>query len=1731
LVASARIYSYNLYWEDVRKLISHKGLNADMENSVKTFRSMSRRQSKLSRVCFIFCLLITSLFYLTAAINTATAATYYVDFESGDNSAVGTSPDTAWKHAPGDSKATANPASLRLQPGDTVLFKGGVVYRGRIAIESGGGTVGNPITYKGNGWPGLEGVKATIDGSEIIEGPWTQCESQEACAGNANWQNIYYAYAPAEAEVLSSNLYQDQEPLAISQHPNPLDPFSVEIRSTYWKIPLSDVTRTSLIDPRLETFGENLIGSYLAILAYSANIFYERITGYDSATHTLYFEDIGRDPSAEPTSYSILNSIDSNVLDTIGEYYLNETPEPDGRHKVYIWPLENPNDSEITVSVRNIALYTNMNYITIEGFILQKSKVYVIATTSNPQQGLIFRNNEVSKIRAAAKTDAVSFRDFSDVVIENNYVHHTSNARGISISGSNILVKDNTFTKVGGTVLSVDGGNGNRIIGNYIYDCRGAHANGMSTYDGPSNLLVANNIVINTPRPYTFSAREEPRPPINNITVYNNIFDAREFGGNVVAQWSDRTTGSIIFMNNIIIGSAADGAMILGGGDATYIVRNNIIDGWGNNPYDRSNNIWTGLSWSQTKDQGWTPGPGSIVDTGTGGEYDEVDMTTVFVNMPAYEAQIFAVIDVSTFYLYAEEWTDRIQVGDIIEYNEDGIARTVTSKEDIRDADYSSWRWFTKITFEPSVSMEENRVVAIWKNNTNFIRDIRLKPGSIAIDAGIDVTPYLADAIQRFPDYDFSRDIVGNARDATPDAGCYEYVSSDPDNSAPVLQAIGNKSVNENSALSFSISATDADSDTITYSATGLPSGAVFSGQNFNWTPGYTQADTYQVTFTASDGQAQNSETITITVNNVNRAPVLEVISDKSVNENSILSFSISAADADGDTVTYSVGNLPTGATFGSQTLTWTPGYNQEGTYQVTFTASDSQAQDSETITITVNNVNRVPVLSAIGNKSVYADNLLTFSVNAADPDGDAITYSANVLPTGATFANQSFSWTPSQSQRGSYEVTFIASDSQLGGSETITITVDSDTSAPSVTNHSPTTDSIQAATNTLVILHIVDTGKGVDANSATIKVNDNTVYTGNTDKYSSEYGRCRRTGTKADYTFVYQPDEAFDFDQTVTITANATDLAGNAMDEYSYSFKSEMRSFGENKILSSGSSNDNWGPLTTVSDSSGNIWVAWPQGVVGSRDIYVGKLVAGTDSFVSSGVVQVTNDIPDQGNPVIAVDSSDKLYLAWQDNRYGEWDIFVSTSTDGINWSAQTKVTDPNSNQINPAIAIDSSDKVYIAWEDDQNSNKNIYIASSTNSFATKTISQITSNTYDQTTPAIAVDSDDTVYVVWTDQRNVGGGKIPKPQNDIFGAASNDSWVNIPIVTKEESQSNPAIATEAVGSVLHLVWLDDTNGDDDIYYASTSNGLPSSPLTGSSIIDDTTGADQLSPVIITTGYTGNDLKVFACWRDERNADADLYFAETTAYGTNVFVGDDNTSSDQSEPAIGIDEYGQPYIVWINDRTDICYAGSTFIEPTALASVTAPVSTTTTVGTVPGSITNMDDVSIIVPAAAYCCDVKITISRIRNPHKPPSNNRTFLHEFGPSGTTFSEPVTITIPYNATTLVSSPSAYWYNPLTDLYSQEGITDVEVIQISSGLYALRFKTTHFSVFGGGGLFDGGGPFGGGGGGCSISPYSQGNIMEFLLPYLGLTVVMIILRLRDARNQKARTIAKGKC
>jgi MYXO-CTERM domain-containing protein len=227
--------------------------------------------------------------------------------------------------------------------------------------------------------------------------------------------------------------------------------------------------------------------------------------------------------------------------------------------------------------------------------------------------------------------------------------------------------------------------------------------------------------------------------------------------------------------------------------------------------------------------------------------------------------------------------------------------------------------------------------------------------------------------------------ILSQLDTASPLLDSYELIprTSVDVNAAPVITGPGDQSVNENALLTFTTTATDRESDTITWSATGLPAGASYdvSTQIFSWTPSFTQAGSYAVTFKAADAYGATSKVINITVGNTNRAPVMNALSDQNGTEEQLLTFTVSATDPDGDVLAYSMSSAPTGATLDAATgvFSWTPALGQAGSYMVTFTATDpGTLSDSKQITLNIaaepRDLSTPPDMTVIPDMTVLPD-------------------------------------------------------------------------------------------------------------------------------------------------------------------------------------------------------------------------------------------------------------------------------------------------------------------------------------------------------------------------------------------------------------------------------------------------------------------------------------------------------------------------------------------------------------------------------------------------------------------------------------------------------------------------------------------------------------------------------------------------------------------------------------
>jgi hypothetical protein len=115
--------------------------------------------------------LLTSVLYLLFFFcSTATATTYYIDFVAGKDTNNGTSNSTPWKHCPGDSQATRTAGHSKLDAGDTLIFKGGVVYTTTGIRLNWSGMSESIITYDGNSAGTWGTGRAIIDGRNAYTG-------------------------------------------------------------------------------------------------------------------------------------------------------------------------------------------------------------------------------------------------------------------------------------------------------------------------------------------------------------------------------------------------------------------------------------------------------------------------------------------------------------------------------------------------------------------------------------------------------------------------------------------------------------------------------------------------------------------------------------------------------------------------------------------------------------------------------------------------------------------------------------------------------------------------------------------------------------------------------------------------------------------------------------------------------------------------------------------------------------------------------------------------------------------------------------------------------------------------------------------------------------------------------------------------------------------------------------------------------------------------------------------------------------------------------------------------------------------------------------------------------------------------------------------------------------------------------------------------------------------------
>ncbi|MDR6965912.1 hypothetical protein J2X29_003892 [Shewanella putrefaciens] len=242
------------------------------------------------------------------------------------------------------------------------------------------------------------------------------------------------------------------------------------------------------------------------------------------------------------------------------------------------------------------------------------------------------------------------------------------------------------------------------------------------------------------------------------------------------------------------------------------------------------------------------------------------------------------------------------------------------------------------------------------------------------------------------------------------------------------------------------------------YSVTANPGGATATGAGSPITlSGLTNGVSYTFTVSATNivGTGASSSASNAVV--PNGAPTISGTPALSINQDTPYSFIPTATDTAGDTLTFSITNKPTWATFEPATgaLTGTPTNADIGiTNGIVISVSDGTLSASlPAFSITVVNVNDAPSISSVAITTATQDVAYSYTFVASDADtGDVISLSAVTKPSWLSFnaASGVLSGTPSNADVGMHPVMLRVTDTDgLTAEQSFTITVTNVNDAP----------------------------------------------------------------------------------------------------------------------------------------------------------------------------------------------------------------------------------------------------------------------------------------------------------------------------------------------------------------------------------------------------------------------------------------------------------------------------------------------------------------------------------------------------------------------------------------------------------------------------------------------------------------------------------------------------------
>src|SRR5688572_7536185 len=208
---------------------------------------------------------------------------------------------------------------------------------------------------------------------------------------------------------------------------------------------------------------------------------------------------------------------------------------------------------------------------------------------------------------------------------------------------------------------------------------------------------------------------------------------------------------------------------------------------------------------------------------------------------------------------------------------------------------------------------------------------------------------------------------------------------------APVTTALAG------SEYRYEAAAFDSDGTVLTYILIDGPASSAIGAATgvFTWLPTSASKAEQPIVLRAYDTRGGfATQAFTIEVAGGNGAPTIDLPEMIQLEEGESFSMAIGAFDPDGESLSFLAEHMPPGARFDNQyaLFEWTPGFDTAGEYRdVLFSVFDGTNLVTQSVIFRVSQVNAVPVMLGIPDRSVRQGDPVRFQLRAEDADGDGL--------------------------------------------------------------------------------------------------------------------------------------------------------------------------------------------------------------------------------------------------------------------------------------------------------------------------------------------------------------------------------------------------------------------------------------------------------------------------------------------------------------------------------------------------------------------------------------------------------------------------------------------------------------------------------------------------------------------------------------------------------------------